>query len=157
MRKSLKMLLSPSFALAYSYDRPMNWDEVLRQGIGLYSESQLTFLPQFWMPSSFMDQRWRRGHKVKRQLILQMSARMASLRHGDVLISLFLPSPRGQISEQRHCSLTVEGKILWEYGHIMYIYNNKNNGKQPYKQFQHGIRTDFPCNNNSKIFLIASI
>ena len=65
----------------------------------------------------------------KRTLILQISPRMASLRHGDVLVSSFLPSAGGQGSEQRHFNSQAEGQGPLKQA-IMYDYNNKSNGKQ---------------------------
>ena len=67
-----------------------------------------------WMPGSFVDQRWGRWNKVKRSLISQVSPRMASLWLGTVLISSFLPSTGGWVSEQRHFTFTVRqrGRIL---------------------------------------------
>ena len=80
-----------------------------------------------------------------------MSPRMANLRHGDVLISLFLPSPRGQVST-RHFSLTVgqRGRILWDRPLCTFIITKAMESK-PYKQFQRGVRTDFSLQQQQNI------
>lgn len=67
-------------------------DKVFKQGIQLYSESQLTengrLMSQTnfvrnWMLGCFMDQKWGWGEtKLRCHLILQISSRIASLRQG---------------------------------------------------------------------------
>ena len=52
--------------------------------------SKITIFPGAWMPGSFMGQGWGDVKKQSKKIIqsLQISPRMASLRQGDVLVSL---------------------------------------------------------------------
>ena len=85
------------------------------------------------------------GSRVKRPLILQTPPRMkwqASDR--GCANSFFLPSTRGQGSEQRHFSLMVRqrGRILWD-SPLYAIKITKATKSKSKKQFQHGVRTGF--------------
>ena len=64
---------------------------------------QNNHLPGAWMPSSFMDQRWREVSKQRDHLILAISPRLASIRQWDVLVSF--PYRPSQVSRVRLFSL----------------------------------------------------
>ena len=84
-------------------------------------------LVQAQMPGSFMEQRCKRGNRVKRlnSAHLQMSPRMASPRQGNVFV--LLPYSQSFTDGQ--------GQVISLRQAIMDVYNNKN-GLKSQKQIQ---------------------
>ena len=72
------------------------------------------------MPGFFMDQRLEEVRKqVKRPFDFGSVSENWKPQAGDVFISSFLPSTSGQVSEQRHFSLTGRGTRFFEVSHYV--------------------------------------
>jgi len=128
------------------------WDEVL--GLGrdfvweLPDQEDGRLAPQnnqlvgAWLPSSFMDQRWRGGEEWSKKTIqsLQMSPRMASLRQGNVLV--LLPYSPSQVGSSGY---------LLEAGHYVCLQQQKVAGWGLKSQNSRNSKLTLPGNNTATL------